>query len=197
MNAPSTKPTLTSPSRFELTVLYFLLGAHVVLASDAAIPSGWLMFAGLSFFAVALWFAVRVGLAAWRFRVIRPRAMRWIESTLILAVYVLVHVTPLGIAARVYLSEGRLMEEVRLAQGRKREWHGGSGIPCGLFTVQAMIPHDDQTVWLETMSGSRLFESYPSMWGGVVYCEHGHPPPFGEIRYRHLYGPWWSWLRDA
>ena len=188
--------SLTSPSRFELTVLYFLLGAHVVLASDAAIPSGWVMFAGISLFAVTLWFVIRLGLAAWRFRVIRPRATRWTEGTLILAVFVIVHATPVGVAARAYLSEGHLREQVRLAQAQKREWHG-SGISCGLFTIQAMIPHDDhQTVWLETVSGSRLFESYPSMWGGVVYCEQAQPPPFGEIRYRHLYGPWWSWLQD-
>ena len=57
MNAPS-KSSLTSPSRFELTVLYFLLGAHVVLASDAAIPSGWVMFAGVSLFIVAIWFLI-------------------------------------------------------------------------------------------------------------------------------------------
>jgi hypothetical protein len=194
MNAPS-QQTLNTPSRLELTVLYFLLGTHVVLASDAAIPSGWVMFAWLSFFAVGLWIVGRLVLAALQFRLIRPGARRWVESALILAVFFLIHATPLGVAARVYLSEGRLMEEVRRAQDQKREWHGG-GIPCGLLTVQATIPHDDQTVWLETVSGSRLFESYPSMWGGVVYCERGHPPPFGEIRYRHLYGRWWSYLQD-
>ena len=177
-------------------MLYFLLGAHIILATDAAIPSGWVMFAFVSFMAVALWFAVRAGLVAWRFRAIRPRASRWIEAALVLAVLVTMHTTPIGVATRVYLSEERLLEQVRLAQGLQREWHG-SGISCGLFTIQAMIPHDDhQTVWLETVSGSRLFESYPSMWGGVVYCEQAQPPPFGEIRYRHLYGPWWSWLQD-
>jgi hypothetical protein len=193
---PQFKPALTSPSRLELTVLYFLLGAHVVLASDTAIPSGWVMFASASLFVAALWFAVRIGFAAWGFRVIQPSVMRWAEGTLILAAFIILHTTQLGVAARVYLSEKRLMEQVHLAQGMKREWHGGSGIPCRLFTVQAVIPHNDQTVWLETVSGSRLFQPHDSMWGGVAYCEQGHPPPFGEIYYRHLYGPWWSWLQD-
>jgi hypothetical protein len=179
-----------------LTVLYFLLGAHVVLASDAAIPSGWVMFAWFSFFAAGLWFVGRLALAALQFRVIRPRARRWVEGGLILAVFFFIHATPIGVAVRVYLSEGRLMEEVRRVQSEKREWHG-SAIPCGLLTVQATVPLGDGAVWLETVSGSRLFESYGSMWGGIVYCERGYPPPFGEIRYRHLYGPWWSFLQDV
>jgi hypothetical protein len=196
MNVPSKSLWSSSPSRFELTALYFLLGAHLILASDAAIPSGWVMFTGISVFAVGLWFTIRLALAAWRFRVARPRTARWLESAVILTVLIIVHATPVGVAARVYLSEGHLMEQVRFAQSEKRQWKG-SGISCGLFTIQARTPHDDQqTVWLETVSGSRLFESYPSMWGGVVYCDQAHPPPFGEIRYRHLYGPWWAWLQD-
>ena len=187
---------VTSPSRLELTLLYFLLGAHVVLASDAAIPSGWVMFAWLSFFGAGLWFVGRLVLAALQFRVIRPRARRWVESALILAVFFLIHATTVGVTARVYLSERRLMEQVRHAQDLKREWHG-SGIPCGLLTVQATIPLGDRAVWLETVSGSRLFESYSGMCGGIVYCERGFPPPFGEIRYKHLYGPWWSFLQDV
>jgi hypothetical protein len=196
MNALSS-PSLISPSRFELTVLYFLLGAHVVLASDAAIPSGWVMFAGISFYAVTLWFTIRLGMAAWRFRVARPRTMRWIESAVILAVLLIVHATPVGVATRVYLSQGPLMEQVRLAQTRSQDWHG-SGIACGLFTIQATTTHtDQQTVWLETVAGTRLFGADSALWGGVVYCQQAQPPPFGEIRYRHLYGPWWTWLQDV
>ena len=202
MNAPTTETTtglqnrLIAPSRFELTVLYFLLGAHTILATDAAIPSGWLMFSFGSFIAVSLWLAIRVSLAAWNFRAIRLGASRWIEGTLVLAVLVTIHTTPIGVAARVYLSEQRLLEQVRLAQGLQREWRGGSVIPCGLLTVQAMIPGERGTVWLETVSGSRLF-GRSTMWGGLVYCERGRPPYFSESYYQHLYGPWWVWLQDV
>jgi hypothetical protein len=197
MNPPSSKQRLACPSRFELTVLYFLLGAHVVLASDAAIPSGWVMFALISFYAVTLWFVIRLALAAWQFRVACPRTMRWVESALILAVLVILHATPVGVAVRVYLSQEPLMEQVRLAQTREQDWHG-SGIPCGLFTIQATTTHkDQQTVWIETVSGSRVLEDRPSLWGGILYCKQAQPPPFGEIRYQHLYGPWWVWLQDV
>jgi hypothetical protein len=197
MAPPSSKQTLACPSRLELTVLYFLLGAHIVLASDAAIPSGWVMFAGISFHAVTLWFVIRLALAAWHFRAARTRTKRWVESALILTVLVLLHATPIGVAVRVYLSQGPLMEQVRLAQDRQQDWHG-SGMPCGLFTIQATTTHTDrQTVWLETVSGSLVLEARSSLWGGLLYCKQAQPPPFGEIRYQHLYGPWWVWLQDV
>jgi hypothetical protein len=50
------------PSRIELSVLYVLLGAHLVLGSGTGIPSGWMRFVAISFWAIMLWFLFRAAL---------------------------------------------------------------------------------------------------------------------------------------
>ncbi len=188
------------PSRFELTVLYLLLGAHIVLGSDAAILSGWLPFVAISFWMIALWFVFRAALALIQFRVVCQRLSRWIEAISIVAVIVILHTTTIGLSARVYLSERHLREWAQLAQSSKKMWTG-RGIPCGMFTIQTMVSKDGVT-WMETVSGSRLFQfefsDVGSEYAGLAYCERGRPPKlppaYGQSYYHHLYGPWWLWL---
>jgi hypothetical protein len=113
-----------TPSRLELAVLYVLLGAHLILGSDAAILSGWLPFASISFGMIVLWFVFRVALALIQFRIVCQRLSRWIEAVSIVAVLVILHTTTIGLTARVYLSERHLREWALLAQSSKKIWTG-------------------------------------------------------------------------
>jgi hypothetical protein len=188
------------PSRFELAVLYVLLGAHLVLGSSTGIPSGWVPFVTISFWMIVLWFVFRTALALIQFPAVCQRLSRWIEATSIVAAIVILYTTTIGLSARVYLSERHLREWAELAQSSKTKSRG-EAIPCGLFTIQTMISKDGVT-WMETDNGSRLFLFEYADVGcehtGLVYSERGRPPmmppAYGQSYYHHLYGPWWLWL---
>jgi hypothetical protein len=188
------------PSRFELAVLYILLGAHLVLGSSTGIPSGWVPFVTISFWMIVLWFVFRAALALIQFRVVCQRLSRWIEAASILAVLVILHATTIGLCVRVYLSKRDLQMWAEQAQSFKTIWKG-EAIPCGLFTIQSMF-YKDGVTWMETDNGSRLFQFEYADVGcehtGLVYSERGRPPmmspAYGQSYYHHLYGPWWLWL---
>jgi hypothetical protein len=188
------------PSRFELSVLYVLLGAHFVLGSSTGIPSGWLPFVAISFWVIVLWFVFRTALAVIQFRVVFQRLSRWIEAASVIAVLVILHTTTIGLCARVYLSERDLQMWAQQTQSVKGLWKVGA-VPCGLFTFQSMI-YKDGVTWMEADNGSRFFQleyaDVPCMHTGLAYSERGTPPrmppAYGQSYYHHLYGPWWLWL---
>ena len=174
----------TRPSRFELSVLYVLLGVHLILGTDAAIPSGWVMFAGLSLFGVGLWSCGRLALVTLKWRMDRVTKVRCGELGGILLLLVLVHATNLGVMVRLYFSEQSLIDELRMVSGDRPLRNGN--IPRGLFTVQntfATMEGETRVVWLETVSGSRLFGNH-SMWGGLRIARTA--PCLKQVRQRSV-----------
>jgi hypothetical protein len=208
MTAPSTPEGKirgrfsAGPSRLELNGLYLLLGVHLVLASDAAIPDGWLGFAIVSFSLIVGWFSIRMIMALLRVRSVRPYYGRLIEAGCILAAVLVLHATTVALAARVYLSQPELrdlaMDSMTTRASRPFLTRGG---PSGLFTIHA-ITSKGGVVWLGTVSGSRLFPyqyaDQDCQHAGLAYCETGRPPAmppsFSQSFYHHLYGPWWLWM---
>lgn len=194
------------PSRFELCTLYFLLGMHAVMGTDASVPLGWhpVLFSSLAL--VCCIFLVRLLAAIFAPQTARAHAGKWIELLCIVMVFAMIYATNWGLSIRVFFSEKALLRQVQYVQESKGDtywfWRGSS---CGLFTVHAGMKNlgldaqktGTRVVWLVTASGPPLFEPPYGLSGGLVWCPNGPPPDTSESTYQHLYGPWWRWLEDT
>jgi hypothetical protein len=189
---------LLRPSRVELSVLYVLLGAHLVIGTDAAIPHEWLSFVLGSLLLLGALILLRISLLVicriWPFA---PSARwRWAEVVCIALGFAIIHTTSLGLILRVYASEHWLIRQVEEARASAMT-EQRVRMPYGLFFVHDVHKSSSGVVWLTTVSlGSPLFDSPSSIYAGLVYSQSDAPPPRGESHYQHLYGPWWRWLQD-
>jgi hypothetical protein len=190
-----------APSRFELTLLYGLLGAHLVIGTDAAIPSGWFPFVWFTLLVIGGLALLRVTQALWTWRSARPPWLPWAELAGILGVLGLIYGTHSVLMIRIFLSEKSLLKQIAIIQEISAESSEESASSAGLFQIRAAYRNppgesgsEPGMIWLETVTGTRLLKAQDCMWAGLVYSEKGIPPNFGDSSYEHLYGPWWLWV---
>lgn len=200
----SLRGVLAAPTYVELAILYVLLGVYVVVTTDAVVPFSWHGFVTGSFLIVCVAAVIRGVLLvrALLMRVAKSYWQRWAQFCGTVLVLTVLVGTDLGLTVRLALSEGDLLREVASLQtasteARDRIARMPPG-PVGHFNLRVYcIDNGGKTIWFHTVYGEEVFPPPFSLLGGIVYCEDGPPPVWGETTYSHLYGPWWRWVQDV
>lgn len=193
---------LAAPSHAELSGLSLVLGGHLILGTDAAIPAGWFPFVVVSLLVVGSIVVLRIMALPFVLPSRQALILRWVQFVVIVGAIVLLYTTNLGLKTRVLMSENSLREYVEWLSNAQ-QMRTTRSRSCGLFTIaaaymdKAVIKMEgSKVVWLQTVNGRRLWQPPYGLWAGVVYSEGREPPSTGESHYQHLFGPWWLWLED-
>ena len=192
-----------SPSSFELSVLYVLLGIYLGLGTDSVVQFGWISFVIYSISCVAIFACFRLInflIMLYRQNISKKDWIKWGQLGFISFVLLLLFYTNLGLCVRLLISRHAMLEEVEMAfsmnaDSQKILFETGP-VPTGMFSVRIYrVDSENRTVWFHTEDGGALFW-VPSLMGGIVYCEKKRPAEIGETSYQHLWGPWWRWAQD-
>jgi hypothetical protein len=195
------KNWLYAPSFLELSILYFLLGFYIAVATDVVVSSIWFNVVLVSLSATVVFYTFRVITFA---IVLSKKALdfwsRWIHLMFIAIMLILIFKTNVAIILRLRLSESALSKKVQFIQSLPLEqqdnWLNVGSLAVGFFNIRLeKVDNSNRTIWFHTADGEDPFGPM-SLIGGIVYCPKEYPPELGETTYQHLYGPWWSWVQD-
>ena len=189
------------PSFLELSILYFLLGFYIAVATDVVVPMIWLDIVLISLCAVVMFYALRlITFVTVLLKKVLSYWSRWIQLMFIAIMLVIIFKTNFAVILRLKLSETALKKQVQFVQSLTSEQQNNfikvKSFPAGFFNVRLEeFDSSSGTIWFHTADGEAIFGPF-SLMGGIVYCKKEQPPELGETTYQHLYGPWWSWVQD-
>ena len=195
------KDWLYMPSFLELSILYFLLGFYIAVATDVVVSSIWFNVVLVSLSAVVVFYTFRVITFA---IALSKKALdfwsRWIQLMFIAIMLILIFKTNVAIILRLRLSESALSKKVQFIQSLSSEAQNQrfnmDALPIGLFNIRLdRVDDSSSTVWFHTIDGQALFGPL-GIYGGIAYSENEFPPEVHERVHQHLYGSWWLWIQD-